>query len=171
MYTYRLAHLGDVSEMAVLGRKVWSTYKLKTNDENWKKVEATVSAAETYTRLLNSGQGFVCEEQTDTSKKLVGMAFAVWSGKADAIYQADWCQLRMVSVDAECSGNGIGKSLTKMALSAAQQRGELIMALHTAEVMLAAQTIYSALGFNRSAELEPRFGWKYWLFIKELQSS
>ena len=171
MFTYREAQINDVKEMAELGRKVWSTYKLKTSDENWKKLEANVSSAETYTRLLHSGQGFVCEEQTSSTKKLVGMAFVVWSGKADAIYRADWCQLRMVSVDAECAGNGIGKSLTKMALGAAQKKGELTMALHTSEVMLAAQTIYYSLGFKCSAELEPRFGWKYWLFIKELQSS
>jgi ribosomal protein S18 acetylase RimI-like enzyme len=168
MYTYRVAHLSDVNEMAELGRKVWSTYKLKTSDENWKKLEANVSATETYSRLLQSGQGYVCEEQTRSSKRLVGMAFAVWSGKQDAIYQADWCQLRMVSVDAECAGNGIGKSLTTMAIAAAQQKGEVTMALHTSEVMLAAQAIYKSLGFKCSSELEPRFGWKYWLFIKEL---
>ena len=168
MYTYRVAHLSDVKEMAELGLKGWSTYKLKTSDENWKKLEASVSATETYTRLLQGGQGFVCEEQTSSTKKLVGMAFAVWSGKADVIYQADWCQLRMVTVDDECAGNGIGKSLTKMALTAAKQKGELTMALHTSEVMLAAQSIYNSLGFKCSAELEPRFGWKYWLFIKEL---
>lgn len=171
MYSYRVANLSDVEDMTELGRRVWSIYKLKTSDKYWEKLEATVSATETYTRLLQSGQGFVCEEQASSLKKLVGMAFVVWSGKADAIYQADWCQLRMVTVDAEYAGNGIGKSLTKMALAAAQQKGELTMALHTSELMLAAQTIYSSLGFKCSAELDPRFGWKYWLFTKAIQAS
>jgi ribosomal protein S18 acetylase RimI-like enzyme len=116
--------------------------------------------------LLERSRFFVCE----TEGKLVGMAFLLPSGNPTDIYPADWSYIRMVGVQPGYEGRGIARTLTTMCMEEAQRLGETTIALHTSEFMDAARHIYGSLGFREVKEIPERFGKKYWLFKRELES-
>ncbi|GAC1444158.1 MAG: hypothetical protein NVSMB63_13390 [Sediminibacterium sp.] len=96
------------------------------------------------------------------------MAYLVPGGNPTPIYQADWCNIRMVGVHPLYSGQGIAKKLIQLCIQHARQSNEKIITLHTSEIMDAARHIYESLGFTKLREIDPIYGMRYWLYKLEL---
>lgn len=157
----RKADNKDVEQLRSLALQSWSQFEQQLAPEHWQKLSNTLNDAQTYTDLLNTSYGIVCEY---TNNDIVGMAFLVPHCNPTDIYPADLCYIRFLTVAPAFSGNGIGLQLTEKCIELAKAMDEHTIALHTSEMMHPAQRIYERLGFKIVRELEPRLGKRYWLF-------
>jgi ribosomal protein S18 acetylase RimI-like enzyme len=163
-FKFRNSTVADNGQLKNLGLISYGQFKDVLSEENLTKLEAVLSGDDFYSDLLKISTGFVCE----INKKIVGMAFLIPSGNPTEIFQSDWSYIRMVGVDPDFSGRGIGKSLTQMCIDHAKKTNEKVIALHTSEFMDAARYIYESLGFQKFKELPMRYGKKSWLYKLEL---
>lgn len=163
-FTFRNSTAEDSAQLRSLGLISYGQFKDVLSDENWKKLKTALSADSFYSDLLKISTGFVCEDKG----KIIGMAFLIPSGNPTEIFHSDWSYIRMVGVDPNFSGQGIGKHLTQMCIDHAKKMNEKAVALHTSEFMNAARHIYESLGFEQAKELAPRYGKRYWLYKLEL---
>jgi len=66
----------------------------------------------------------------------------------------DAAGIRLLAVNAECRGRGIGKALTRFCLERARVLGRSRVILHTTRPMVAAWAMYETLGFERLPRLD-----------------
>jgi ribosomal protein S18 acetylase RimI-like enzyme len=163
-FIYRAGATDDIEKIVRLGINSYGQFKDQLSDTNWKKLEAYLLDKNTYPELLGKSKCFVCACEDE----ILGMAFLVPSGNPTDIFQKDWSYLRMVGVNAEYSGKGIGRKLTQLCIDYARKTNETTVALHTSEFMNAARHIYESMGFHKVKELELRLGKRYWLYLLEL---
>jgi ribosomal protein S18 acetylase RimI-like enzyme len=161
---YRIAKLQDKAKLKDLGLNSYGQFKNILTEENWSKLNSFLTNENSYSDLLSYSKCFVCE----TNDKIIGMAYIIPKGNPTEIFQTDWSYIRMVGVNTEFEGKGIGKKLIQMCIDYAKETNENIIALHTSEFMNAARHIYENIGFKQIKELEPRLGKKYWLYILDL---
>ncbi len=159
------ATIDDLQELRELGIASWSQYREHLDADSWQKLLRNVSDLASYQHLLDSGTGFLCKDELGQT---VGMAFMIPSGTATDIYQAEWCQLRFVTVHPAASGRGIGRALVERCIAEARLQAEHTMALHSSELMLKARRIYESMGFQLLREIDQRFGQRYWLYTLRL---
>lgn len=81
------------------------------------------------------------------------------------IFPDDWSIIRMLVVDPQQRGQGIGKRLVSAALQRAHRGGAPIVGLHTSPIMATALSLYLALGFERDCELPPIGGVPYSRYV------
>ncbi|NML32698.1 GNAT family N-acetyltransferase [Paraburkholderia antibiotica] len=62
--------------------------------------------------------------------------------------------IRLLGVDPECRGKGVGKALTLACIELARQSGHAEVILHTTKAMQSAWAMYERLGFVRSEDLD-----------------
>lgn len=129
---YRPATSKDLDELKQLAIKSWSQFKTLLTNENWKKLNKTLTNSATFIELLDKSDSVVC---TTDKGKIVGMAFLIPKGNPTDIYDKDWCSIRFVTVDPDFAGRGIGRKLTTICIDKAIQNGEKTIALHTSELM------------------------------------
>ena len=163
-FSFRKATLNDAIKLQNLGLVSYSQYFHLLSPEEKAKMENNLKSEERVIQLLNTSYCFVCLD----GEKVIGMAYVLLSGNPWDFYPADWSYIRMLGVDPDYGGKGIGKELTNRCIVYAKQKNEKIIALHTSEMMNAARHIYQSLGFKILRELEPRFGKRYWLYTLEL---
>ncbi|PBQ32319.1 GNAT family N-acetyltransferase [Sphingobacteriaceae bacterium] len=162
---YRRAVLSDIPQLCALGLASYGQFK-QTLGEEWKKMEAGIGNSQTYTKLLEVGVGFVCEQ----NDKLLGMAFLVPRNNPVGFFEAGWSYIRLVGVLPEHGGQGIGKELTKLCIKQAKESGEEIIALHTSEFQNAARHIYETIGFTKLKEIDKLFNKRYWIYTLNLKA-
>lgn len=163
-YKYRIGTIKDKEKLQKLGLTSYGQFKEVLTEENWNKMNAFLTAQNSYLDLLSKSKCFICE----TNAEIIGMAFLVSKGNPTGIFHTDWCYIRMVGVNPEYGGKGIGKKLTQMCIDSAKETKEKIIALHTSEFMDVARHIYESIGFEQTKELEPLYGKKYWLYKLEI---
>lgn len=94
--------------------------------------------------------------------QLVGAVAHVGPGKPrNKIFPDDWSIIRMLVVEPEQRGKGIGKQLVAAALQRARNAGAPVVGLHTSPIMVNALSLYLSLGFERDRELPPIKGVPY----------
>ncbi|NOU17595.1 MAG: GNAT family N-acetyltransferase [Bacteroidales bacterium] len=162
---YRLGSNSDKDKLQKLGLISYGQFKKVLTEENWNKFNSFLTGQNTYIDLLKISNCFVCE----TKEEIIGMAYLIPKGHPTDIFQTEWSYIRMVGVNPNFGGNGIGKKLTQMCIDYAKDTKEEIIALHTSEFMDIASHIYESRGFKQIKELEPRFGKKYWLYLLDLR--
>ncbi len=163
-FTYRSGTLKDKAELQELAILAYSPYTSLLSAEHANKLMAVLKDEEQISDLINHSKCFVCIHQN----KLIGMAFIVLHGNPRDIFKAEWAYIRMLGIHPDYEGKGIAKKLTHMCLTYAKENNEKTVALHTSEFMDAARHIYEGLGFKKEKEIEPRYGKKYWLYLKDL---
>src|SRR5579859_984170 len=161
---YREGNDHDERQLQELALLSYGQFKHVLSEENWEKLRSHLSSGNLFRDLLKTSKSFVCEK----GNQVIGMAFFVPKGNPTEIFQADWSYLRMVGVNPEYSGYGIGRQLTQHCIDFARTTKEKTIALHTSEFMNAARHIYEGLGFEQAGELAPRYGKRYWLYKLEL---
>ena len=155
--------MGDVEQLKRLALISYGQFHNTLTEENWAKLSTHLSSENLFPGLLKTARGFVCENENE----IIGMAFLVPKGNPTDIFEADWSYIRMVGVNPNFEGRGIGKQLTQMCIDFAWSNQEKVIALHTSEFMDAARHIYEGLGFRKFKELERRYEKRYWLYKLE----
>jgi len=161
---FRQATINDIHALKALALSSWQQFEVSLGKDNWNELCLALDKVN-YADLVNSAYGVVC---TVGEEAIVGMAFLVPSGNPTDIFPGDWCYVRMVTVDANYNGMGIGRGLMLRCIEQARDQGESIIGLHTAEFMNKARHIYESVGFRIVRELGQRFGNKYWLYQMDL---
>ncbi|MBX3252664.1 MAG: GNAT family N-acetyltransferase [Chitinophagaceae bacterium] len=163
--TYRQGTLSDLAELKKLAVKSWIQFKPYLTDENWNRLHNSLTDEKTYTELISKSYSIVC---TTDRNEIIGMAFLVGNGNPTEIYDKDWCHIRLVTVDPDFSGQGVGKKLTATCIDVARRNNEKVISLHTSELMDKARHIYESLGFKILREIDQRLGKRYWLYTLDL---
>lgn len=163
-FACREGTIADKDQLKKLGLVSYGQFRSVLTEDHWSKLHSFLLSENLYSELLKNSKCFACE----FNQEIIGMAFLIPQGNPTEIFQSDWSYIRMVGVDPNFSGNGIGKHLTQMCIDFAKSSNEKVVALHTSEFMDAARHIYESLGFKQTMELPPRYGKRYWLYKLEL---
>lgn len=135
------------------------------SEDNLGKYKETMKGKDMWDQLFSSSTCFVCKKEN----KIVGAAYLIPSGNAWRFFESDWTYIRMVGVQPEYEGKGIGKHLTRMCINLAKKRNEKTIALHTSEMQNAARHIYESMGFTVLKEIERIWDKKYWVYTLDLK--
>jgi len=157
---YRAAEEKDIPALRELGLASYGRLKKHLTPENWAKMEALLTSDQTFPLLVRDCHSIVCEE----NRKLLGMAYLVPRGNPTKVYTADTSYIRMVGVHPDAGGKGIAQTLTKLCIEKARETGEIMISLHSAEIMYDARHIYEKLGFKKIRLLDEHYGLVYWLY-------
>ena len=87
--------------------------------------------------------------------------------KAD-YFDIAWPAIRMLVVDPDARGLGVGKALTTECIDRARRDRSSIIALHTSPIMTAALSMYLKLGFHRVRPAPPLHGVDYAVYVKTI---
>jgi ribosomal protein S18 acetylase RimI-like enzyme len=162
---FRKGNIQDVTQLKDLALRSWIEFSPDLGTENWLALSQKLQDERIYCDLLKNADCIVC---TDQSSKIIGMVFLISSGNPTKIFDAQWCYIRMLTVDPEYRGHRIGGELTSRCIEKARQNGERTIVLHTSEFMRSARCLYERIGFKVVKELEPCYGKRYWLYKFEL---
>lgn len=162
---YRYGNIDDLKGLKDLAIKSWGKFQRELTSENWERLSGSLNDDKTYAELIEKAKCIIC---TCDSRKIIGMAFLVPSGNPTDIYDKDWSCIRLVSVDPDFEGQGIGRQLITKCVDLAKANGEKVIALHTSELMDKARHIYESLGFKVLREIDQRLGKRYWLYRLDL---
>ncbi|GAC1365516.1 MAG: hypothetical protein NVSMB32_09120 [Actinomycetota bacterium] len=69
-------------------------------------------------------------------------------------WPSQWSAIRLLAVDPDARGLGLGRRLVAECVERAQRAGAAEVGLHTGPFMAAARSVYEALGFERVAEYD-----------------
>jgi ribosomal protein S18 acetylase RimI-like enzyme len=161
---FRPATINDVASLKELALSSWRQFEEPLGADNWNALYLALDKVN-YSALVENACGVVC---TDENEAIIGMAFLVPSGNPTDIFPSDWCYVRMVTVNTNCNGMGIGRGLMSACIGRAKTLGETVMGLHSSEIMSKARHIYESMGFKVVRELEERFGKRCWLYRLDL---
>jgi ribosomal protein S18 acetylase RimI-like enzyme len=101
--------------------------------------------------------------------KIVGAVAYVPPGIDKSLFLREWSVIRMLAVDPEYRGQGIGKALAEECIRRAIRDGSDIIALHTSPIMNIALEMYLRLGFQFECEISPIQGVAYGIYVKHLK--
>jgi len=161
---FRPATINDIIFLKELALSTWRQFEEPLGADNWNTLCQGLNNVN-YLALVEHAHGIVCIDENET---IIGMAFLVPRGNPTDIFPADWCYVRMVTVNTNCNGMGIGRGLMSACIGRAKTLGETVMGLHTSEIMSKARHIYESMGFKVVRELEKRFGKRCWLYRLDL---
>jgi GNAT superfamily N-acetyltransferase len=80
-----------------------------------------------------------------------------------------WPIIRMLVVDPEARGLGVGRTLTDVCIARARRDASPVIALHTSPIMTVALPMYLRLGFEKYRDTPPIHGVDYAVYIKRLR--
>lgn len=132
---------------------------------DWDRLMAGVGSTAS---LAEHAESIVAE---DESKRIVGSVayVAPYAPKAE-FFDPGWSVIRMLVVDPEARGRGVGRALTEECIRRARRDGAGVIALHTSPKMEMALAMYLRMGFRLERPLEDRFGVPYNLYTLNLGS-
>jgi ribosomal protein S18 acetylase RimI-like enzyme len=159
-FAFRQGLVNDILQLKDLGCLSYGEYKSILQPEHWSKLNRFLVDESKWIDLFSQSTCFVCEYES----KIVGMAFIISSGHPWDVFEADWSYIRMVGINPNFRGNGIGEILMQHCINHAKKTNEKVIALHTSEFMNAARHLYEKMGFQILREIEPRLGNRYWLY-------
>jgi GNAT superfamily N-acetyltransferase len=70
----------------------------------------------------------------------------------------DWGAFRLLAVDPQARGGGVGRRLTDECIDRARRDGAIALGLHTTAPMTVARAMYERMGFERVAQYDFRPG-------------
>jgi GNAT superfamily N-acetyltransferase len=85
-----------------------------------------------------------------------------------AFFEQQWPILRMLVVDPDHRGKGLGRSLTEECLRRARRDGAKVVALHTSPIMTVALPMYLRMGFVFLRNAPPIHGVPYDVYLMSL---
>lgn len=86
------------------------------------------------------------------------------------IFAVEWAVLRMLVVDPDLRGRGIGRALTRECIRRAARDGAPLIALHTSPIMTTALSLYGRMGFRYEREAPDICGVPYGVHVLPLEA-
>lgn len=129
----------------------------------YQEFESSVSTgfAESYledARQVHSRLGELDLIVAERDGRLIGVVTLYRDGsKYGTGWPAEWPAVRLLGVDPEERGKGIGKALVSECLDRARRQGAGRVGLHTTPFMLAAQRMYESMGFRREPSIDVEY--------------
>ena len=164
---YRTATTADVNQLRDLALLSYGQYLPQLEPQYQEELITNMGRIQTWEDRLKVAQGFVCTH----GDSIVGMAFIIPSGNPWDIFKYEWSYIRAVGIHPDFEGNGIATKLTELCIEHAVSLKEKTIALHTSEIMPAAQHIYSKMGFKQQYEIPARLGKRYWIYTLDVEET
>lgn len=143
----------EIQAVRALRIKGYGEYEQHVSPEHWGVLKTTLLSDND---IKNNARIFVAE----TDGAIVG-SIVLFPASTQAYDWTDDVQefpeIRMLSVDPDIRGKGIGRALVVHCLELAKATGSEQIGLHTASFMTKASALYESMGFQRVPErdLEP----------------
>jgi GNAT superfamily N-acetyltransferase len=119
--------------------------------------------------LSEGGEIVVAEDGAGTI--VGGVAyFGPGAGPRADFFEPHWPIVRMLVVDPDARGKGIGGQLTEECIARARRDGADVVALHTSPAMEVALAMYLKMGFALERKVPDRMGVPYGLYLMQLAS-
>ncbi len=145
-----------VNQIALLAFQQYENYY---ND--WNKIKESISSMAS---LADHAELIVAS----SNENIIGAVAYVPSGIDKALFPKDWPVIRMLVVDPQYRGLGIGKKLTEACIQRALRDDAKLIALHTSSIMEIALKMYLRMGFVFEKEAPLLYGVTYNIYIKHL---
>jgi ribosomal protein S18 acetylase RimI-like enzyme len=158
--TIRNYRASDAEELNRIAVAAFSQFQ--DSYEDWPAMRAIVSKASV---LSDTGEVVIAE----SDGRLVGSVTYVGPNVAKApFFDPAWPVIRMLVVDPDCRGKGVGRALTNECIARAQRDRAPVIALHTSPIMTVALPMYLRMGFAKVLDAPPLFGVPYAVYTKAL---
>jgi ribosomal protein S18 acetylase RimI-like enzyme len=158
--TIRNYRASDADELNRIAVAAFSQFQ--DSYEDWPAMRAIVSRA---SALSDSGEVVIAE----SDGRLVGGVTYVGPNVVKApFFDPAWPVIRMLVVDPDCRGKGIGRALTDECIARARRDRAMLIALHTSPIMTVALPMYLRMGFAKVQDAPPLFGVPYAVYTKAL---
>jgi ribosomal protein S18 acetylase RimI-like enzyme len=136
--------------------------QFKTHYSDWPAMTASVARMAT---LADHGE-IILAERDD---RIIGAVVYVPPGRPKpSCFDAAWPIIRMLVVDPDHRGLGVGRALTEECLSRARRDGSPVIALHTSPFMTVALSMYIRMGFELLRDGPFIFGVPSAVYLKRL---
>jgi ribosomal protein S18 acetylase RimI-like enzyme len=130
--------------------------------EDWPALQAKIG---NLSALADVGEVIVAE----VGGRIVGAVAYVGPGAPKAaFFRPEWSIMRMLVVDPDARGLGIGRVLAEECLRRAKRDQASVFALHTSELMQVALPMYQRMGFEWASSAPAIHGVEYGIYVKEL---
>lgn len=159
MYYIRDFKTEDSQFVNELALKAFLQYQHQYSD--WKNLSKKISDMSS---LANNSELIVAVLE----EKLIGAVAYVSAGKSSEFFSPEWPVMRMLVVDPNYRGIGVGKTLTEACIARAIRDDADCIALHTSPIMEIALKIYLKMGFTFDREISPIHGVPYNIYKKLL---
>lgn len=140
----------EIQAVRALRVKGYGEYEQHVSPEHWRVLKTSLLSDND---IKNNAQIFVAE----TDGAIVG-SIVLFPASIQAYDWTDDVQefpeIRMLSVDPDIRGKGIGRALVVHCLEVANETGSEQIGLHTASFMTKASALYESMGFQRVPELD-----------------
>jgi GNAT superfamily N-acetyltransferase len=136
----RIVTLAAYQEYAALMPRLWEPYR-----RNILTTLANVSPAE---QILAEQDGRIL------GSVLLYPMGTTFSAAEGASIRLQWPEVRLLAVDPDQRGQGIGTALMQECIHRARQAGAAWLMLHTTDMMRTAMQMYEHMGFARAPELD-----------------
>jgi len=154
---YRGSDTEDVNRIAV------SAFGQFENE--YKDWPAMVAGLSRMASLSATGDVIVAEYQD----RIVGAVAYFGPNVAKAsFFDQGWSIIRMLVVDPNARGKGVGRTLTIECIARAKRDRSQVIALHTSPIMTVALPMYLRMGFSKAYDVDPIFGVPYAVYTKAL---
>jgi ribosomal protein S18 acetylase RimI-like enzyme len=156
----------SADDAAALSRVAVSAFaQFKTVYSDWPAMERGVSQM---SQLSQTGEIIVAE----IDGRIAGGVAYIGPGKPKAaFFDPTWPIIRMLVVDPQARGHGLGRTLTEECIRRAQRDKATVVALHTTPIMTVALPMYLRMGFKLQGEAPPIYGVPYVVYTMKLASS
>ncbi|MCB1172414.1 MAG: GNAT family N-acetyltransferase [Leptospiraceae bacterium] len=158
----RRACLSDESSIHAVLVESYFEFAARIGSDNWTTMRSRLEKAAEYAGL----ETFYLAEIKVHLVGLISYA-APFKGTTPRIPE-DWASIRFLGVLPSAQGQGIGRLLTEQCIVNAREDRAKSIGLFTSEAMIAAQKLYTNLGFCRVSEIDSHFGLRYWLYKLDL---
>lgn len=151
------------SDREAVNRVALAAFKQYEADyDDWPAFSAGIGRAADLAGAAGGADLFVAERDG----VVVGAVAHIGPGAPrNAIYPDDWSVIRMLVVDPDRRGAGIGRELVAACLRRAHASGAPVVGLHTSPIMAHALALYTRIGFSRDCELAPIHGVPYARYV------
>ncbi len=154
---YRAADAAQIDRVAIAA---FEQYRAHYTD--WPAMAANVGRMSS---LADQGEIVVAERDG----RIVGAVTYVAPGRPKAAhFDRSWPIIRMLVVEPESRGSGVGRALTEECVRRAQRDGAGAIALHTSPIMTIALPLYLRMGFRWLRDAPALHGVPYGVYLKEL---
>lgn len=162
-YRIRQATLRDAVAINRLCVEAYQEYEVAVGRASWEQMQHMLSHA---ADLSESGELLLAEG----ADGILGVVLYISPGHSDGVViPKGWAFIRTLAVSPKSRGKGIGKRLTQECIERAIKDGAVAIGLTTSDMMTVALPMYERMGFQREAEIEPRFGVKQARYVLPLK--
>ncbi len=151
----------DYAEIAALNVAAYEEFRAVCGEEAWARMRTTLEAVD---ELADEAELLAVRD----GGLLLGSVAYLPAGRTAPPLPREWASVRLLAVDPEARGRGVGAALVHACIDRARAEGADVLGLYTTGMMDTARALYARLGFVQDAVLPPRHGQPCWRYRLDL---